>query len=154
MLMGFVVARLTGLFYELSGSLQQLAIYLETFARALAAYCVIKRSQGAWFLIAAGVLLLTFLALNTGSLYHLITRVMLIGIVLTSSTRSLSLLYLRCYSEPQCLFPFKRLSFISGRKFGTRRKAQRNFLKWENSKSGRTQSSVNSPMMNSAERNY
>ena len=56
MLAGFVVARVTGLFYELPGSLQQLAIYLETFARALAAYCVIKRFQGVWFLIAAGVL--------------------------------------------------------------------------------------------------
>ena len=75
---------------SLPGSLQAVGNLSRNLARALAAYCVIKRFQGVWFLIAAGVLSVDLLlALNTGSLYHLITRVMLIGIVLTSSTRSL-----------------------------------------------------------------
>lgn len=86
---------LSGTVNNLPGSIQQLLIYVETFASALAAYSLANRSRDAWFLIAAGLISVDLiLALNTGSLYHVITRVMLIGIVLSSVRKSLKPLIL------------------------------------------------------------
>ena len=92
---GFTLLHLSGNMYDLPGSIQQLLIYLATFARALAACVVAKRRGGTWFLAAVGVLSVDLLlALNTGSLYHVITRVILIGIVLSSVSKSLKPLIL------------------------------------------------------------
>ena len=89
--LGFlVILRLTDSLSFFPGSIQQLVIYVETFTRALAAYALATRSRESWFFIALGVLGFDLLlALNTGSLYHVVTRVMLIGIVFTSVSRSL-----------------------------------------------------------------
>ena len=95
LLAGFVLIRLTDIFQLLPGSLQQLVIYVETFGRALAAYCLILPHLSRWRLPIVGILLLDLLlALNTGSLYHVITRIMLIGIVFTAVVRGLKPLIL------------------------------------------------------------